>query len=496
MITKTYITKSNTITKDSDLNFGLNPISTIEYGVSVSRSLIYFDVAKLAKGVSDGTYKDVTKFTHRLKMKNCGSINSEYHDKTVPSNDINGVMDRATSFTLIFFTIPQMWDEGVGFDARRFWIRGRGAVSENGSTWYQGMNGSKWDEEGIYSNETLSNELEKYLNGEESVIIATQHFDHGNENIDIDITDYVNNIIMRRIQEEGSEGISSVVFGDDTFSGVTGVNDNGIGIAFIPDLEEVKTKRTQYVGFFNGHTNTFFEPYVESEYHENVNDDRYKFYLNKDNRVYFFARVGGKLVDLDEMPTCTIEDRGEYAVKCDIKGCYYIDIFVGSDENQPEDILYDVWSNIKYKGKTLDDVEMEIPILSDSEYLQLGDITTESKELMPVITGINDDAKLIQNQLIRANVFFKIPYTSAGLYELLNTAQYRVYVIDEVKEIDVYPWQNIMTMSKNNIFYLDTSEMLPSEYHIDVRYDYDGEVKLFKDIKRFKIVSNETRIKR
>ena len=38
--------------------------------------------------------------------------------------------------------------------------------------------------------------VRKFLNGEESIIVGTQHFDYGNENLEIDITKYVNDTII------------------------------------------------------------------------------------------------------------------------------------------------------------------------------------------------------------------------------------------------------------------------------------------------------------
>ena len=47
MVTKTYLSKSNTIIKGTDDNFGLNPISFISYGNILSRIILWFDIEKL-----------------------------------------------------------------------------------------------------------------------------------------------------------------------------------------------------------------------------------------------------------------------------------------------------------------------------------------------------------------------------------------------------------------------------------------------------------------
>jgi hypothetical protein len=62
--------------------------------------------------------------------------------------------------------------------------------------------------------------------------IATQHFDKGNENIEIDITDYVNGVLA----------------GDVNY---------GLGIAYSRNLELTNSNNINYVGFFTNNTQTF-----------------------------------------------------------------------------------------------------------------------------------------------------------------------------------------------------------------------------------------------
>ena len=57
--TKTYISKSNTIVKDSNVNLALNPVMELNYGVMLTRGLIYFDISKIKKRVEDKIYPDL-----------------------------------------------------------------------------------------------------------------------------------------------------------------------------------------------------------------------------------------------------------------------------------------------------------------------------------------------------------------------------------------------------------------------------------------------------
>lgn len=54
MIERTFIDKQNTIFRDSDDNFGLNPILMLCTGETESRALIRFDIERLRKMHEDG----------------------------------------------------------------------------------------------------------------------------------------------------------------------------------------------------------------------------------------------------------------------------------------------------------------------------------------------------------------------------------------------------------------------------------------------------------
>ena len=122
-----------------------------------------------------------SEIKHTLKMTNCGSIDFKNFDKKIPSYDVNGVKSRATSFTIYAFPIKNnatdgyvSWDEGVGFDSNAdFWLSGASSVSDEGSNWFNRKSGLKWINEGCIG-----------MYPDKSNVIAYQHFDHGNENIE------------------------------------------------------------------------------------------------------------------------------------------------------------------------------------------------------------------------------------------------------------------------------------------------------------------------
>ena len=179
MVTRTFLDKCTTIFSGSKDNFGLNPIGMLNYGPSVSRCLIHFDMENIEK-------MDGSGIKHTLKLTNCGSLDKDsLNSKPAPSTMIFD-RERATSFDIIAFRMPEFWDGGRGFDnSDDFWFVGKKVVSQHGANWYYAYDGKEWgreiDEhghiipvEGVYDNETLEAEYEKYSRGEDSIIIGRQ----------------------------------------------------------------------------------------------------------------------------------------------------------------------------------------------------------------------------------------------------------------------------------------------------------------------------------
>lgn len=480
MIYKTYLNKVNTIIKDSELNVGINPISQLNYGRGLSRILVDFDCNKLKELYFNKDITDLNKVKHILKLTNCGSIDlTDLHcGKISDISDSNKI--RATSFDLIFFAIPKDWDGGKGFDYRyTFFNQGyytsdcmsqltnsKKLISTDGSNWYQAKNGDKWDEEGIYSSITLENEYNKFsLNNSSDIIIGRQHFDIGNENIEIDITQFINDIILDKKEN------------------------HGIGIAFSPALEQTNTLIDNYVGFFTHKTNTFFEPYIETKYENYISDDRSNFILDKHNKLYFYANIGGELKSLDNIPTCTINGI-EYNVTEEFKGVYSINILLSSKDYQPNCMIYDIWSNIKYQGVIFDDVEMDFVTVTNANWFNFTNKTEETEKYLPTIFGIKSNEKIKRGDIRKLNIIAQKPYTYNKAV-LINNMELRLYVKDGNREITIIDFDKIHKTFNENYYLLDTNMLLPNEYYIDIKIKYDKEVIIHNNILNFTIV-NET----
>ncbi len=474
--TKTYFSKCNTIVKGNNINLGLNPIMELNYGQMLTRGLIYFDVDKIRKKIEDKTYPDISKLKHVLHMTNAASVNDRKINCLMDDSEYDRKKQRAISFDLIFFLLPKNWDGGRGFyyvtDLYKYKHRG---YSTDASTWYKYRNYCPWDEEGIYSTSTLSKELDRFtsLAGNKSdIIIGYQHFDKGNEPIIFDMTEIVNKFITGELCN------------------------NGIGIAFSPLFEETTTDYSQYVGFFTQHTNSFFEPYIETTYDDHINDDRLNFYLGKENKLYFYTNIEGQSVNLDEMPYAEINGQ-VYEAKQTTKGAYYIDIELSPEEFEENTMLYDTWKNIKYQGKELPDVELSFVTKNTSGYysfgLPSGDNDSSGTKFIPYLYGITHQEKIRRGDIRKVTIDCKVPYTSNKMYAVDNI-QYRLYTKDGTREIDVIDYSNVERAYNTNYFLIDTNDLIPSRYYVDVKVKFDMEELYHRDALEFDIVNDLTEI--
>ena len=115
MVIRTYFDRNNTIIYNNNTNTGKNPVTELYYGgagvnQSYTRFLFHFDETRLKQLYSGGTYTDLTKLKHTLRLTNTGSF-----DKSLVGQ-LMGEKQRSSSFDLILFRINEFWDGGVGFD--------------------------------------------------------------------------------------------------------------------------------------------------------------------------------------------------------------------------------------------------------------------------------------------------------------------------------------------------------------------------------------------
>lgn len=320
--------------------------------------------------------------------------------------------------------------------------------------------------EGVYSTEGLRKELEKFEKGLDSIVIGKQHVDIGNENIELDVTDVFNKFISGEL------------------------TNYGIGIAYSPDIEDMESLYENYIGLIGPKTNSFYEPYVETTYEDVIHDDRTNFVVGKHNKLYFYANMGGDLFNLDEMPVCTIGDT-EYEVKQAGKGIYYIDICLPIESYTSPIMLYDVWSNIKYKGVDLPDVELDFTTQSPYKHFSIGTNLPEDNEFSVTAYGVqnNEQIKRDNKDLRKINFLVRRKYQkNTGVN--IDGIFYRLYVKDGTEQITVIDYTEVNKAFNESYFMLDTSILIPETYYIDVKAKYGMEEITHEDVVHFNIIQD------
>lgn len=462
MIIKTYITKSNTIIFNELTNTANNPVTELFYGAPdnsqlYSRFLFKFDESRLKTFYTGGTFTSLTALTHTLKLTNTGSF-----DKALLNGTTADGKDRASSFDLIVFKINQNWDEGVGYDYEICSpLNVQCSHSINPSNWIEAQTGIQWSGgTGVYSGSSSG------------VTIGTQHFDQGNEDINIDITNYVNGLL-------------------------TGDTNYGLGIAYIRALEETPTTNLQYVGFFTNHTQTFYEPYVETIYSRHIADDRNNFFLDKNNKLYLYSNLRGNPTNLDTLPTVKIYDNNDVlfssyttsAVTHVTKGVYSIDIKVPTTANYTDCTLFtDVWSGITIGGIQRPNIELEFGLKDSMGYYDIG-----SNDGLPVkvgftTSGIKNNESIIRGNIRKVLISIRVPYTVEQTTSV-TSLEYRLYVKEGTAQLTVIDYQPVEMPNNQPYFLIDTNSLIPNTYYIDLKLISNLEVITTNEVITFIVVN-------
>ena len=485
---KSYFNRNNTLVFNSYANTGRNPVVELFFGrvdnvlipKGYSRFIFNIDLSNLESKISSGEISTgcSKNITHTLRMTNT----SAFDDELLNAKWSNG-RRRATSFDLVLFRLPkvsgstgnpQNWDEGVGYDYYDFsQLPTDKSYSDRPSNWYEAQTINNWSLEGIYDNE--NNQSISGLNFSGLTIIDTQHFEQGNEDIAFDMTDEINNILT---------------------GATTGVT--GWGVAFYPQVENITGLTENYsVGFFSRHTQTFYEPFLETTYDDLIQDDRNIFYTEKSNKLYLYSYNFGNPQSFDTNPTVDILDLNGTPVPgftglttCQVtNGVYEVEVS-GLTASTVPCMYYDVWKGLEVNGVSLNDVENEFVVNDLSELYQIGSTTNEPSIYGFDFYGIKQDEKILGTDTRKVNVVIKKAYTTN---EVLNkvSAYYRVYVREGKTEVQVQDWTELNRTPDSHYFIFNTDDKIPNEYFIDMKVITDREVNTYKRELKFQIVNRK-----
>lgn len=466
-----YPSKSNTISSGvyQNYNSGQNAVTDLWYGGggtdtaperrnSISRFIIKFDLSEL---IEKFDLKDINQnlvSSYKLKMTNAIPA-----DRVLEPEYEFDILDKriSSSYDLIAFPINKDWDEGRGYDLYKenYLVKQYGNPMITGySNWNSATLSENWDESGIYSNPTASTAVTQY---------STQHFDLGNENIDMDITGIVNNWLSG-----GSENF-------------------GIAVAYRRDYELLSTDTRYIASFFTEKTNTAFKPCIEVNYNQSFQDDRLQVTNNRASRLFLYTYSGNNAVNYFSAGTVEIQTLAGAPVMTGItptqmeNGVYYIDVLMNSATRGQQ--YKDVWKAITFvPGVDQQDIT-QIFTIKDNYYLnnvpQVNDYSIS-------IYGIGNNSILSIGETHKVFVDLRVNYSSRNQPNTAYDLKYRMVMNNQV---EVIPWtsvnQAVINKCKQNYFVLETGWLLHNQtYSIEFRIDEFGTKRVMPDSIVFKVI--------
>jgi len=483
-IHNSYFSRNNTIVYSGLTNTGRNPIIELYYGdgnvkfpFGFSRGIFDLDLEELIlkrqQGIISEECSDNIK--HILRMTNTGSFSRDFLNTRTSEEK-----ERATSFDLILWripyedfneTLPQYWDEGVGYDFRDLDSQpGDRNYSVRPSNWEQRQTIYNWEQSGIYDN--TNNGVFPFS---ALTIIDVQHFEFGNEDVEFDMTNEINSVL------------------DGSF-----VNPAGWGISYLPQLENITgTTKAYYTGFFSRHTQTFYEPRLETTYDDLIEDDRNNFTLGKTNKLYLFSYEDGNFMNLDENPFVTISDQAGVPIpglinlpSC-LKTLGVYEVTIPPLLGYPTNCLFtDTWSNLKLNGFSLPNVMNEFVIYPIQNSIQIGTSTFDPSIYGFDFYGIKQDEKILNTDIRKVSVIIKKAYTTNKRLPKVE-GYYRVYVREGQTEVQVQDWTKLNRTPNEYYFIFDTRDKIPNEYYVDLKVLSSGEVNTYKKQIKFQIVNKK-----
>jgi hypothetical protein len=453
-IYRSYFEKNNTVLKKSYVNTAKNPTTEIFYGSLYSKFIFKVDFTDLKDKVDNGDLVIGHQTKHYLKM-----TNTVIGDSKLIGQSTGSGRNRATSFDLIVFEVPEFWDEGVGFDYEytNNDMLGNKTYDTRASNWFNRISTSGWTTEGVYTGNT---------------VVGTIHFDNGNENINLDITNYVNGIVL------------------------SGNPNNGLGISFDYPYLTMSTDNDQSVSFFSKYTQTFFEPFVETVFDDRIDDNRESFIGERQNNLYLYVTKGTNYYDLDNNPTVDILNSSSLPISGLTgltttkirKGIYKVTFGITGQLCDGKRFFYDKWKNLTIDGVQISDVIQKFVPKPFTNGYTFGTNPTDTNKFTLQFSGIKQNEKIKRGELKKIVINLRsISQLRTDLYE---DVYYRIFVKEGKTNVIVYDWTQF-DLTNENSFYLDTSYMIPREYFMEFKTKTHTEEIFYDEYVKFEIISEK-----
>lgn len=415
----------------------------------LSRILLKFDITNIVNNRSLGVIPSAGNVSFFLKLSNVE------HPYTVPRG-----------FTAIVAPLSRSWIEGNGLDQDNYTDNGHDGTSGYGCNW-QYASDISWTHPGG-----------DFVTG--SGYEKSCYFDTGLEDLEVDVTDMV----------------------EDQIAGI--LPDAGLAVLLSGSFENPEADTDFYTKKFSARSSEYFfkRPAIEARWSALNKDDRGNFYFSSPNletseniqSIYFYNRLNGSLKDLPNavIPSLVIKNDLDvvYATGSVTKvstGVYKGTVTV---TGSLDEILYDSWysgSNVFYNGE----IDAKVRTFSDS--------AVES-EFIFAITNLKSTYQSYERPVLR--VYSRQRDWSPTVYTISSkdienythkNLYYKVFrIVDGYTVID-YGLEPIAytqcSYDKNgNYFDLDMSIFEPGyAYAIKLMLYSDGLKKEFSNIYRFKV---------
>lgn len=452
---RSYFEKNNTIIKNSQVNTAKNPTTEIFYGSGFSKFLFKVDFTDLISKVNSYEYIVTTGTTHTLHL-----TNTIFGDETFLGAKRGTGRQRTNSFDLILFRISEFWDEGLGFDYEDGgydFTTGNVTFDERPSNWYNRTTINQWTSEGVYSTSPT--------------IVDTIHFDNGNEDLNVDITSYVNGII-------------------------TGSTNHGLGLAFAVVYQDLTPEVDRSVAFFTKYTQTFFEPYVESFFDDRIDDDRNNFVEKVNQNLYLYITKGTNFYNLDSLPTVDILDSTSNPIvgltgltTTHIKeGVYKVTFGLDGVLCDGKRFFFDKWKGLSLDGIDISDVTQKFIPKPYTSLYTVGQNQTDLDRYVVQFFGIKQNEKVKRGEKRKIVVTFRS--INNPINSLLDEVYYRLFIKEGRTDVIVHDWTQIDVTNENS-FTLDTSIYIPREYYMEIKGKTHNEEIFYNEHIKFEILSEK-----
>jgi hypothetical protein len=302
-------------------------------------------------------------------------------------------------------------------------------------------------------------------------ILETIHFDNGNEDINVDITEYVNGVL-------------------------TGLTNHGLGLSFALLYQDLDAEIDQSVAFFTKYTQTFFEPYVESFFDDRIDDDRSNFIEKVNQNLYLYVTKGTNFYNLDNNPTVDIlSSNGVEIVGLTgltttqvKKGVYKVTFGLDGVICDGKRFYFDKWRGLEIDGASIADISQRFIPKPYSSLYSIGENPKELERYVVQFFGVKQNEKIIRGEYRKIVVTFKSINTSKPI--LFDEVFYRMYIKEGRTNVIVHDWTQIDVTNENS-FTLDTSIYIPREYFLEIKGKTHTEEIFYENEIKFEIVSEK-----